>query len=198
MMISWPGKNSSEKLGISCDDESFLLRKHGGVPMSLLRKILLSLLPSLLIFVLGCQSDEERIRALVREELAAAMERHAIAAGQTVGPYTPAQRVGNFVFTSGQIALDRETGQLANTDIDTETRTAIENMLHILRSAGCDSGDVISTTIYLTDMRDYAAMNLIYGGYFEEGNYPARSTVQVAALPRGARIEISAIAYKHQ
>lgn len=159
----------------------------------------LSLLPLSLVFcqllLNGCQSDEQRIREIVREELSTQVG-HSTIKGQTVGPYSPAQCIGNFVFTSGQIALHPETGELANASIDTETRAAIENVLRILRSAGCDSSDVLSTTVYLTDMADYAAMNAIYGGYFEEDNYPARTTVQVAALPRGARIEISAIAYK--
>ncbi|MBI4548502.1 MAG: hypothetical protein HY707_11000 [Ignavibacteriae bacterium] len=140
--------------------------------------------------------NERRIREIVREELTEAAKRSAITDAYTVGPYSPAQRVGNFLFVSGQIALNQHTGVLENKDIETETRQALDNLMMILRNAGYDSSDVIATTVYLKDIKDYTKMNTMYGGYFEEGNYPARATVQVAALPRDARVEISAIAYK--
>ncbi|MBI5021631.1 MAG: hypothetical protein HZB59_09355 [Ignavibacteriales bacterium] len=124
------------------------------------------------------------------------MERTAITDANVIGPYSPAQKVGNFVFVSGQIALNQETGLLENKDIETETKRVLDNLMLILRKTGCDSSDVISTNVYLTDIHDYAKMNNIYGGYFQEGNYPARVTVQVEALPKNARVEISAIAYK--
>jgi len=148
-----------------------------------------------LIAAVGCQVNEQRIREIVREELNAAMKRTAILDAYTVGPYSPAQRAGNFLFVSGQIALNQLSGVLENKDIETETRQALDNLMMILRNAGFDSIDVIATTVYLKDINDYAKMNSIYGGYFQEGNYPARATVQVAALPRDARVEISAIAY---
>jgi 2-iminobutanoate/2-iminopropanoate deaminase len=108
-------------------------------------------------------------------------------------------RVGKFLFVSGQIALEQESGLLKNASIESETRQVLENLSSILRQAGFDSTDVVTTTVYLREIADYPKMNLIYGGYFQEGRYPARSTVQVGALPRDARIEISAIAYKsHQ
>jgi 2-iminobutanoate/2-iminopropanoate deaminase len=144
----------------------------------------------------GCQPDEQRIRNIVRDEIASSMERTAITDVNVIGPYSPAQKVGNFVFISGQIALNQETGLLENQDIETETKRVLENLMFILRKTGCDSSDVISTNVSLKDINDYAKMNNIYGGYFQEGNYPARVTVQVAALPKNARIEISAIAYK--
>ena len=145
---------------------------------------------------ISCQPSEQRTREIVKEELTAAMKRMAIVDAYTVGPYSPAQKVGNFLFVSGQIALNQQTGVLENKDIETETRQALDNLMMILRNAGYDSTDVITTTVYLKDIADYTKMNTIYGGYFQEGNYPARATVQVAALPRDARVEISAIAFK--
>ena len=147
---------------------------------------------------LGCQPNEQRIREIVNEEFAAAMERTAITDAGVIGPYSPAQKVGNFLFVSGQIAINQSTGQLKQDNIEVETRQVLDNLMNVLRKAGYDSSDVISSTVYLTEMKNYPMMNSIYGGYFQEGNYPARVTVQVAALPRGANIEISAIAYKQQ
>lgn len=144
----------------------------------------------------SCQPSDQRIRDIVREELSAAMKRTAILDAYTVGPYSPAQRVGNFLFISGQIALNQQTGALENANIETETRQALRNLMMVLSNAGFDSSDVVSATVYLKDIADYPKMNLIYGGFFQEGNYPARATVQIAALPRDARVEISAIAFK--
>lgn len=144
----------------------------------------------------GCGPNEQRVRDIVREELAAASRHTAILDAAAIGPYSPAQQIGNFLFVSGQIALNPQTGTLIATDIETETRQALDNLAAILRKAGFDSSDVVATTVYLRDISDYPKMNNIYGGYFQDKNYPARSTVQVAALPRDARVEISAIAYK--
>ncbi|HZY09804.1 MAG TPA: Rid family detoxifying hydrolase [Bacteroidota bacterium] len=149
-----------------------------------------------LIVVAGCQVNEQRIRDIVRDELSAAMKRMAILDAHSVGPYSPAQKLGNFLFVSGQIGINQNTGVLENKDFETETRQSLDNLMSILRNTGYDSTDVVTTTVYLKDIADYTTMNNIYGGYFQEGNYPARATVQVAALPRDARIEISAIAYK--
>ncbi|MBI5215629.1 MAG: deaminase [Ignavibacteriae bacterium] len=124
------------------------------------------------------------------------MEQRAITDAKTIGPYSPAQQVGNFLFVSGQIALNSETGKLETADIETETKQALHNLMNILKSAGYDSSDVVSTTVYLKDINDFAKMNAVYAKHFQEGNYPTRATVQVAALPKDARIEISAIAYK--
>lgn len=148
------------------------------------------------IAMLGCQPNERRIREIVKEELTAAMERTAVTDAYTVGPYSPAIRLGNFLFVSGQIGINQQTGTLENKDIETETRQALDNLMMIVRNAGFDSTGVVSTTLYLTDIKDYTKVNVIYGGYFAEGNYPARATVQVVALPRDARVEISAIAYR--
>jgi len=149
----------------------------------------------LALFLVGCANRDDRVRELVREELARAAAPAAVTDARTIGPYSPAIRVGRFLFISGQIALEPESGALRNESIESETRQALENLSSILRQAGYDSTDVVATTVYLRDIADYPKMNLIYGGYFQEGRYPARSTVQVAALPRDARVEISAIAY---
>jgi 2-iminobutanoate/2-iminopropanoate deaminase len=163
-------------------------------------RTLLRLVACLSFLLAGCASRDERIRELVREELAAAAAPPAaVTDARTIGPYSPAMRVGKFLFVSGQIALEQESGLLENESIESETRQVLENLSSILRQAGFDSTDVVATTVYLREIADYPRMNLIYGGYFQEGRYPARSTVQVAALPRDARVEISAIAYKsHQ
>jgi 2-iminobutanoate/2-iminopropanoate deaminase len=144
----------------------------------------------------GCQPSDEQIRKIVKEELASALERTAITDANVIGPYSPAQKVGNFLFVSGQIAIDPITGELNQDNIEIETRQVLTNLMNILKKAGCDSSNVISATVYITDMKNYPKMNNVYGGYFAEGNYPARATVQVAALPRNANVEISAIAYK--
>jgi 2-iminobutanoate/2-iminopropanoate deaminase len=146
--------------------------------------------------LIGCAPSEQQIREMVREELSVVMERRTITDAKTIGPYSPAQQVGNFLFVSGQIALNSETGKLENADIETETKQVLLNLMNVLKSAGYDSSDVVSTTVYLKDINDFAKMNAVYAKHFLEGNYPTRATVQVAALPRDARIEISAIAYK--
>jgi 2-iminobutanoate/2-iminopropanoate deaminase len=165
--------------------------------LRLLQRQLLGL-SSFLLLASGCQPSEQRIREIVREEFSTAMQRTAITDAYTVGPYSPAIRLGNFLFVSGQIGINQETGILENANIETETRQALDNLMLVIRNAGFDSTDVVSATVYLKDLNDYAKMNLIYGGYFEEGNFPARATIQAAALPRDARVEISAIAYKTQ
>ncbi|MEK9135614.1 MAG: Rid family detoxifying hydrolase, partial [Bacteroidota bacterium] len=131
-----------------------------------------------------------------RDEMGKAMERRVVSPVQVVGPYSPAVRIGNFLFVSGQIGLDQETGQLKNDNIETETRQALDNINRILHSEGFDSSHVVSATVYLKNMNDYPKMNLIYGGYFQEGNYPARATVGVTELPKGANVEIAVVGYK--
>jgi len=156
-------------------------------------------LPTILVLPLlfsGCGPAEEDLREMISEEMKKGTKRAVISPTMTAGPYSPGVRVGNFLFVSGQIGLDQETGFLRSDDIETETRQTLENLMSILRAAGYDSSHVVSSTVYLADIEDYAKMNLIYGGYFGEGNYPARSTVEVDDLPRGANVEISMIAYK--
>jgi len=110
-----------------------------------------------------------------------------------VGPYSQAVRAGDWLFVSGQIALDPVTGELVNENAAAQAARVLENIGAILRAAGMDYADVVKTTIFLTDLRDFAAVNEVYARYFSE-RPPARSTVQVSALPKGARVEIEAIA----
>jgi 2-iminobutanoate/2-iminopropanoate deaminase len=110
-----------------------------------------------------------------------------------VGPYSQAVRAGQLVFLSGQIPLDPATGQLVTGDIAAQTERVLENLRAVLAAAGCTFGDVVRTTIYLVDLAHFAAVNEVYGRALSPP-YPARATVQVAALPRGAQVEIDAIA----
>ncbi len=150
----------------------------------------------LCLLMLGCNRPQEDVRSIVREELGKATERKFISPTETIGPYTPAVRIGNFLFLSGQIGLDQSTGQLRNEDIETETRQVLDNVNTILRAAGYDSSHVVSATVYLKNMDDYGKMNRVYGGYFAEGSYPARTTVAVADLPKQANVEIAVVACK--
>jgi 2-iminobutanoate/2-iminopropanoate deaminase len=110
-----------------------------------------------------------------------------------IGPYNQAIRAGGFLFCSGQIPLDPATGEMVKGDIAAETRQVMKNVAAVLRAAGASFAEVVKTTIYLTDMNDFAAVNAVYGESFTEVA-PARSTVAVAALPRGCRIEIEVMA----
>ena len=110
-----------------------------------------------------------------------------------IGPYSQAIRAGNFVFCSGQIAFDPTTGDLIAGDVAAQTRRTMQNIEAILEAASATFANVVKTTIFLVDMNDFAAVNAVYGEYFKE-TPPARSTVAVAALPRGARVEIEVIA----
>ncbi len=156
----------------------------------------LALIPILILVCcsLGCSPSEERIRAIVGEELRTLQDRAFVTGGQVVGPYSPAVRAGNLLFVSGQIGLSPETGAFAGEDIEAQTRQALENLGTVLRQAGCDSSDVVQCNVFMTDIREFPRMNLVYGGYFPEDRYPARSTVEVRALPRQAIVEIAAIA----
>jgi len=109
-----------------------------------------------------------------------------------VGPYSQAVRVGDFVFTAGQIGLDPVTGKL-RIGIEAQTRQILDNLQAVLEATGSSLSDVIKTTIFLTNMADFTAVNAVYGGAFPD-KPPARSTVQVSALPLGALVEIEAIA----
>ncbi|MVT07317.1 RidA family protein [Chitinophaga tropicalis] len=112
-----------------------------------------------------------------------------------IGPYNQAVLTGNLLFVSGQIALHPETNQLVQDDIKTETRQVMENLKAILTAAGIDFSNVLKSTIFITNMNDFAQINEVYGSYFSDA-YPARETVQVAALPKGVNVEISVIASK--
>ena len=110
-----------------------------------------------------------------------------------IGPYAQAVRVGSTVFCSGQIPLDPTTGQMVSGDISAQTKRVLENIGAVLRAEGLSFENMVKTTIFLTDLGDFQIVNEIYGSYFKS-QPPARSTVQVSALPKGANIEIEVIA----
>ncbi|GBD26698.1 2-iminobutanoate/2-iminopropanoate deaminase [bacterium HR30] len=114
-------------------------------------------------------------------------------APKAIGPYTQALAFGEWLFLSGQIGLEPTSGELVAGGIAAETRQALANLGAVLRAAGADFSDVVRTTLYLVDLADFAVVNEIYGSVFAPP-YPARVTVGVSSLPRGARIEIDAIA----
>ena len=114
-------------------------------------------------------------------------------APKPIGPYSQAVMTGHELYCSGQIPIDPATGDLVTGDIAAQTERVIENLGAVLCAAGYTFADVVKTTLFLVDMNDFAAVNKVYEKYFDLGK-PARSTVAVAALPRGARIEIDCIA----
>ena len=114
-------------------------------------------------------------------------------AAPAIGPYSPAIRVANFLFLSGQIPLDPATGRLVDGDIRAQTTRVLQNLGELLKAGGADFNAVVRTTIFLADMNGFAAVNEIYAAFFSEP-FPARATVQVARLPKDARVEIDAIA----
>ena len=114
-----------------------------------------------------------------------------------IGPYSQAVRVGSTIYCAGQIPLDPQTCQIVSKDISEQTRRVLDNITAILRAEGLSFQNIVKTTIFLTDLGDFQSVNEIYGSYFK-GAPPARSTVQVPALPKGARIEIEAIAVAEQ
>lgn len=113
-----------------------------------------------------------------------------------IGPYNQAVLFGNTLFTSGQIALHPETGELVLDDIETETKQVMENMKAVLEEAGMTFENVVKTSIFIMDMNNFAKINGVYGSYFDEKTAPARETVQVAGLPKNVNVEISMIAMK--
>ena len=117
------------------------------------------------------------------------------AAPAAIGPYSQAIVAGKLVFTSGQIPLDPATQQLVTGDVRAQAERVMENLAAVLAAAGSSFAEVVKTTIYLADLGDFAVVNEVYGKRFS-GAPPARSTVQVAALPKGARVEIDVIAVK--
>lgn len=124
------------------------------------------------------------------------MTRRAISttgAPAAVGPYSQAIGTDGLLFTAGQAALDPATGALVEGGIEAETERVMANLTAVLDAAGCGWGDVLKTTIFLVDMADFATVNAIYGRFMSDPP-PARSTVGVAALPKGARVEIEAVA----
>ena len=146
------------------------------------------LLPILAVFlVLGCQMNQETLMEKVVINSAGAPA--------AIGPYSQAVRVGDTLYCSGQIAIDPGTGELVNDSIEAETRRVLENLKAVVEAAGFALSDVVKTTVYMTDMEDYAKINAVYGEFFTE-RPPARAAVAVASLPKYVRVEISCIAVK--
>ncbi|MES2779335.1 MAG: Rid family detoxifying hydrolase [Bacteroidota bacterium] len=112
-----------------------------------------------------------------------------------IGPYSHANLIGNTLYVSGQVAKDAKSGEMMQSDIKVETRKVMENTQAILTEAGMDFTHVVKTTIFCTNLGDFAAINEVYGSFFL-GNYPARETVQVVKLPLNANVEISVVAVK--
>ena len=111
---------------------------------------------------------------------------------KAIGPYSPAVKLGDFVYLSGQIPVDPVTNDLVQGDIGKQTHQVMQNIITILDEMGLETRHVVKTTVFLTDMGNFAAMNEVYAQYFDEP-YPARSAVQVGALPKGAQVEIECI-----
>jgi len=114
-------------------------------------------------------------------------------APKAIGPYSVANQVVGLVFTAGQLGIDPDTGELVPGGIEAETRQALTNIQNILIETGTSLDAVVKTTVFLRNMTDFTQMNMVYAEFFKE-NFPARSTVQVAALPKGGAVEIEAIA----
>lgn len=114
-------------------------------------------------------------------------------APEAVGPYSQAVAANNFIFTSGQVPIDPKTGKIVATTIEEQTEQVMQNLHYVLAQGGVAFDRVVKTTCYLSDINDFAAFNAVYAKYFPE-NAPARSCVQVAALPLGAKVEVEVIA----
>jgi 2-iminobutanoate/2-iminopropanoate deaminase len=114
-------------------------------------------------------------------------------APQPIGPYSQAQRVGELLYTAGQVGLDLASGNLVEGGIEAQTRQVLRNLEAVLAAGGSSLADVVKTTVFLADMGEFNLMNAVYAEFFPS-NPPARSTVQVAGLPKGARVEIECVA----
>ncbi len=119
----------------------------------------------------------------------------SVNAPEPIGPYSHANLVNNTLYVSGQVAKDAKTGQMVQTDIRAETRKVMENVEAILKEAGMDFTNVVKTTIFCTNLGDFASINEVYGSFFT-ADFPARETVQVVKLPLNANVEISVVAVK--
>ena len=118
---------------------------------------------------------------------------HTDQAPKAIGPYSQAIRIGNFVFSAGQLGLDPATGNIVAGGIEAETRRSLQNLSAVLQTAGTSMANVVKTTVFLKDMNDFQKMNTVYGEFFSS-NPPARSTVQVARLPKDGSVEIEVVA----
>ena len=118
---------------------------------------------------------------------------HTDSAPAAIGPYSQAIQIGDLLFVSGQVPIDPDTGAVVEGDIRAQAQQSLNNLKAILNAAGTNMGAVVKTTVFLADMNDFAAMNEVYAQFFQEP-FPARSAVQVARLPKDAKVEIEAIA----
>jgi 2-iminobutanoate/2-iminopropanoate deaminase len=116
-------------------------------------------------------------------------------APQAIGPYSQAIQAGDFLYVSGQLPLDAETGKMPG-DVSAQAQASLANIGFILKEAGYSRDDVVKTTVFLADMQDFEAVNKVYADFFQDCIFPARAAVQVARLPRDARVEIEAVAYR--
>lgn len=116
-------------------------------------------------------------------------------AAQPIGPYSLGVRFDRLVFTSGQVGIDPATGELAEGGVEAETRQALNNLKDVLEAGGSSLAQVLKTTVFMADMAEFPRMNAVYGEFFP-AEPPARSTVEVAALPKGAKVEIEAVAVR--
>lgn len=110
-----------------------------------------------------------------------------------VGPYSQAVRIGPMLFTAGQIPLDPQSGQIVSENVAEQTARVLDNLTAVLKAEGMDFSNIVKTTVFMTNLGDFATMNDIYASYFKDAP-PARSTVQVSALPKGAQVEIECVA----
>ena len=118
---------------------------------------------------------------------------HTDSAPAAIGPYSQAIQIGDLLFVSGQVPIDPSTGAIVEGDVKAQAQQSLNNLKAILNAAGTNMGAVVKTTVFLADMNDFAAMNEVYAQFFQEP-FPARSAVQVARLPKDAKVEIEAIA----
>ena len=117
---------------------------------------------------------------------------HTDKAPKAIGPYSQAIRTETMIYTAGQTGLDPATGELVSSGVEAQTRQVLTNLKYVIEAAGSSVGNVVKTTVFLTDMSDFPKMNAIYAEFFGE-NPPARSTVAVAGLPKGGLVEIEAV-----
>ena len=115
-------------------------------------------------------------------------------APKAIGPYSPALKIGNLVFASGQLPVDPLTGEIANGGIETQTKMSLDNLKAVLEPYGIDLNNVVKVTIFLVDMNNFSKVNEVYSHYFSD-KFPTRSCIEVSRLPKDAQIEIEAIAY---
>ena len=135
------------------------------------------------VLLVGCAHGTVPRKAITSDDAPAAL-----------GPYSPGVQVGEFLFLSGQIGLNPETGKLVEGGIKEQTKQALDNLGAVLKEAGMDYENVVRATVYLSDMNNFQSMNSVYSGYFNSLYPPSRSTVEVRLLPKGALVEIDLIA----